>query len=78
MKFFLEFQQKQIKGEDEVTTFEQDQITQAKRIMKPFVLRRLKVDVLGSLPKKTDYTVRIHTQETNANHVCVLLAMIVE
>lgn len=40
-----------------MTTFEQDQITQAKRIMKPFVLRRLKADVLGSLPSKTDHTV---------------------
>ncbi|KAG4070909.1 hypothetical protein HA402_011135 [Bradysia odoriphaga] len=52
-------QNKQIKGEDEVSTFEQDQITQAKRIMKPFVLRRLKADVLGSLPPKTDHTIKV-------------------
>lgn len=42
-----------------MTTFEQDQIMQAKRIMKPFVLRRLKADVLASLPPKTDHTVNL-------------------
>ncbi|CAG9786923.1 unnamed protein product [Diatraea saccharalis] len=42
--------------EDEVPAFEQSQISQAKRIMKPFVLRRLKRDVLQDLPKKTNYT----------------------
>ncbi|KAI8437103.1 hypothetical protein MSG28_010455 [Choristoneura fumiferana] len=40
--------------EDDVPAFEQSQITQAKRIMKPFVLRRLKRDVLQDLPKKTN------------------------
>ncbi|XP_059154555.1 SWI/SNF-related matrix-associated actin-dependent regulator of chromatin subfamily A containing DEAD/H box 1A-like isoform X2 [Physella acuta] len=34
--------------------FEKDRIAQAKRIMKPFVLRRLKRDVLQQLPKKTE------------------------
>lgn len=34
--------------------FEREQIAQAKRIMKPFVLRRLKRDVLQELPTKTD------------------------
>lgn len=43
------------KKEDDVPPFEQSQITQAKRIMKPFVLRRLKADVLQDLPKKTNY-----------------------
>ncbi|XP_050684992.1 SWI/SNF-related matrix-associated actin-dependent regulator of chromatin subfamily A containing DEAD/H box 1 homolog [Leptidea sinapis] len=43
--------------EDDVPAFEQSQITQAKRIMKPFVLRRLKKDVLQDLPKKTNHTV---------------------
>ncbi|XP_052753322.1 SWI/SNF-related matrix-associated actin-dependent regulator of chromatin subfamily A containing DEAD/H box 1 homolog [Galleria mellonella] len=42
--------------EDDVPAFEQSQITQAKRIMKPFVLRRLKRDVLQDLPKKTNHT----------------------
>lgn len=39
---------------DELSKFEQNQINQAKRIMKPFLLRRLKSDVLRSLPLKTD------------------------
>lgn len=43
--------------EEEVPLFEQSQITQAKRIMRPFVLRRLKRDVLKDLPRKTDHTV---------------------
>ncbi|XP_041979002.1 SWI/SNF-related matrix-associated actin-dependent regulator of chromatin subfamily A containing DEAD/H box 1 homolog [Aricia agestis] len=42
--------------EDDIPAFEQSQITQAKRIMKPFVLRRLKRDVLQDLPKKTNHT----------------------
>ncbi|XP_077298015.1 SWI/SNF-related, matrix-associated actin-dependent regulator of chromatin, subfamily a, containing DEAD/H box 1 isoform X2 [Arctopsyche grandis] len=43
------------KTEVEVSPFEQTQIAQAKRIMKPFVLRRLKCDVLKELPAKTDH-----------------------
>ncbi|KAH9504929.1 ATP-dependent helicase smarcad1 [Bulinus truncatus] len=38
--------------------FEKDRIAQAKRIMKPFVLRRLKRDVLQQLPKKTEHIER--------------------
>lgn len=34
--------------------FEKERVDQAKRIMKPFVLRRLKREVLHELPKKTD------------------------
>lgn len=41
----------------DISTFEQSQIEQAKRIMKPFVLRRLKNVVLSSLPPKTEYKV---------------------
>ncbi|CAK1551300.1 unnamed protein product [Leptosia nina] len=41
--------------DEDVPAFEQSQITQAKRIMKPFVLRRLKQDVLQDLPKKTNH-----------------------
>lgn len=48
---------KQIKGE-ELTLFEKNQIEQAKRIMKPFLLRRLKCDVLKCLPKKTEHTIK--------------------
>ncbi|CAH0585486.1 unnamed protein product [Chrysodeixis includens] len=43
------------KTEEDELPFEQSQITQAKRIMKPFVLRRLKRDVLQDLPKKTNH-----------------------
>ncbi|KAK6625576.1 hypothetical protein RUM43_005875 [Polyplax serrata] len=34
--------------------FEQEKVAQAKKIMQPFVLRRLKKDVLKDLPKKTE------------------------
>ncbi|CAL4092910.1 unnamed protein product, partial [Meganyctiphanes norvegica] len=37
--------------------FEKERIEQAKRIMKPFFLRRLKVDVLKDLPEKKSETV---------------------
>ncbi|KAI5635805.1 hypothetical protein NE865_11503 [Phthorimaea operculella] len=47
---------KKTEGDDDVPAFEKSQITQAKRIMKPFVLRRLKRDVLQDLPKKTNHT----------------------
>ncbi|KAJ6648406.1 Enhancer trap locus like 1 (Etl-1) [Pseudolycoriella hygida] len=57
-------QNKNAKGEEEGSTFEQDQITQAKRIMKPFVLRRLKADVLEALPTKTDHTVKVPMSST--------------
>uniref|UniRef100_A0A1B0BLR0 SWI/SNF-related matrix-associated actin-dependent regulator of chromatin subfamily A containing DEAD/H box 1 homolog n=1 Tax=Glossina palpalis gambiensis TaxID=67801 RepID=A0A1B0BLR0_9MUSC len=39
-------------GNEEVSQFQETQVERAKRIMKPFVLRRLKKDVLGNLPKK--------------------------
>ncbi|XP_052851743.1 SWI/SNF-related matrix-associated actin-dependent regulator of chromatin subfamily A containing DEAD/H box 1 homolog [Drosophila gunungcola] len=38
--------------QEEVSQFQETQIQRAKRIMKPFVLRRLKKDVLKNLPKK--------------------------
>ncbi|KAK0064363.1 SWI/SNF-matrix-actin-related regulator of chromatin subfamily A containing DEAD/H box 1B, partial [Biomphalaria pfeifferi] len=41
--------------EKQKSRFERDRIAQAKRIMKPFVLRRLKRDVLQLLPKKTEH-----------------------
>lgn len=53
---------KQIKGE-ELSAFERKQIEQAKMIMKPFVLRRLKADVLSCLPKKTDVNIKIALTE---------------
>ncbi|XP_023215093.1 SWI/SNF-related matrix-associated actin-dependent regulator of chromatin subfamily A containing DEAD/H box 1-like isoform X2 [Centruroides sculpturatus] len=42
------------KTEDNRSNFERERIEQAKRIMKPFVLRRLKCDVLKQLPAKHD------------------------
>lgn len=39
---------------DNTSSFEKGQVDHAKRIMKPFVLRRLKLDVLKDLPPKTD------------------------
>lgn len=45
-------------GEDQ-TTFEKNQIERAKQIMKPFILRRLKKDVLSFLPPKTENIVKV-------------------
>ncbi|XP_065093600.1 SWI/SNF-related matrix-associated actin-dependent regulator of chromatin subfamily A containing DEAD/H box 1 homolog [Ochlerotatus camptorhynchus] len=45
-------------GEDQ-TTFEKNQIERAKQIMKPFILRRLKKDVLSFLPPKTETIMKI-------------------
>lgn len=49
---------KQIKGE-ELTAFEKTQIEQAKQIMKPFLLRRLKDVVLTHLPDKKEIVVNV-------------------
>lgn len=43
--------------------FEQKQVDLAKRIMKPFVLRRLKEDVLSDLPKKTSSLIKCSLEE---------------
>jgi SWI/SNF-related matrix-associated actin-dependent regulator 1 of chromatin subfamily A len=40
------------------TQFERERIEQAKMIMKPFVLRRLKKDVLKDLPQKSELIIR--------------------
>ncbi|XP_061387280.1 SWI/SNF-related matrix-associated actin-dependent regulator of chromatin subfamily A containing DEAD/H box 1 homolog [Musca vetustissima] len=42
-------------GNEELSQFQETQVERAKRIMKPFVLRRLKKDVLSHLPKKYTY-----------------------
>ena len=44
--------------EKKKSRFERDRIAHAKRIMKPFVLRRLKKDVLSQLPPKTEHMER--------------------
>ncbi|XP_062239417.1 SWI/SNF-related matrix-associated actin-dependent regulator of chromatin subfamily A containing DEAD/H box 1A [Platichthys flesus] len=43
-----------MKSQDEQSRFERDRISQAKLIMKPFILRRLKSDVLKQLPAKEE------------------------
>lgn len=58
---------KQIKG-DELTAFEKNQIEQAKQIMKPFVLRRLKDVVLTCLPEKKDVPVKVPLTETQKEY----------
>lgn len=40
------------------TQFEKERIEQAKKIMRPFVMRRLKDDVLKSLPKKSESVIK--------------------
>ncbi|XP_059469012.1 SWI/SNF-related matrix-associated actin-dependent regulator of chromatin subfamily A containing DEAD/H box 1 homolog [Neocloeon triangulifer] len=44
---------------DGCNEFEKQKIQQAKKIMEPFVLRRLKKDVLKDLPSKTNHVVNI-------------------
>ena len=39
--------------------YEKDRIAHAKRIMKPFFLRRLKSEVLTELPKKTEHLIKV-------------------
>ncbi|XP_072261670.1 SWI/SNF-related matrix-associated actin-dependent regulator of chromatin subfamily A containing DEAD/H box 1 [Pyxicephalus adspersus] len=43
------------KSTDEQSTFEKERIAHAKRIMKPFILRRVKSEVLKQLPPKKDH-----------------------
>lgn len=46
-------------GSEQSSDFEQTQIERAKSIMKPFILRRLKKDVLDFLPKKLEILEKI-------------------
>ena len=48
------------------TEFEKERIEQAKKIMKPFVLRRLKDEVLKDLPKKTETIIKCPMSENQA------------
>ncbi|KAG7208704.1 hypothetical protein KM043_014907 [Ampulex compressa] len=47
-----------VKKNSEQPLFEQEQVKNAKQIMRPFVLRRLKVEVLRDLPNKSDRIIR--------------------
>ncbi|XP_017005668.2 SWI/SNF-related matrix-associated actin-dependent regulator of chromatin subfamily A containing DEAD/H box 1 homolog [Drosophila takahashii] len=59
--------------QEEVSQFQETQIQRAKRIMKPFVLRRLKKDVLKNLPKKLSLVekVSMSTQQKHYYHELV-------
>lgn len=46
-------------GSETTNDFEQTQIQRAKNIMKPFILRRLKKDVLSFLPKKSEIVEKV-------------------
>ncbi|KAK9739304.1 Helicase conserved C-terminal domain [Popillia japonica] len=59
---------------DALPQFEREQIEHAKRIMKPFVLRRLKKDVLQDLPKKDDYMLQIPLAPTQEEQYINLVA----
>ena len=48
--------------------YEQDRIQHAKRIMKPFFLRRLKSEVMAHLPKKTEEILKVPM--TQSQHEC--------
>ncbi|KAL0271915.1 UNVERIFIED_CONTAM: hypothetical protein PYX00_005064 [Menopon gallinae] len=57
--------------------FEQEQVAQAKRIMQPFVLRRLKKDVLKDLPTKTEevvYCAMEKRQQTKYNDLITMFS----
>uniref|UniRef100_A0A182XGX4 SWI/SNF-related matrix-associated actin-dependent regulator of chromatin subfamily A containing DEAD/H box 1 homolog n=1 Tax=Anopheles quadriannulatus TaxID=34691 RepID=A0A182XGX4_ANOQN len=59
-------------GEEELSSFEKNQIDRAKLIMKPFVLRRLKKDVLAFLPPKKEVVLKtsmIDSQQEKYNEI---------
>ncbi|XP_064213319.1 SWI/SNF-related matrix-associated actin-dependent regulator of chromatin subfamily A containing DEAD/H box 1 homolog isoform X2 [Tribolium castaneum] len=60
--------------DDTLPPFEREQIEQAKRIMKPFVLRRLKCDVLQDLPKKIDHVMKVPMAPTQKEQYEALVA----
>lgn len=51
---------------EDAPLFEQEQVQRAKRIMQPFVLRRLKTDVLRDLPTKTSKVVECAMESEQA------------
>ncbi|XP_044759233.1 SWI/SNF-related matrix-associated actin-dependent regulator of chromatin subfamily A containing DEAD/H box 1 homolog [Coccinella septempunctata] len=61
-------------GDGDLPTFEKEQIEKAKRIMKPFVLRRLKQDVLKDLPTKTDHVIPVPMAPTQKEQYESLVA----
>ena len=49
--------------DEERSKYEMDRIQHAKRIMKPFFLRRLKSEVLTALPAKTEEIIKVPMTE---------------
>ncbi|CAG9857372.1 unnamed protein product [Phyllotreta striolata] len=74
LKSLFQKNSKKEQDADTLPTFEKEQIEQAKRIMKPFVLRRLKCDVLQDLPKKTDYVMKVPLTPTQKQQYEQLVA----
>jgi len=56
-KMFQMFPKSQ--GSENRSKYEMDRIQHAKKIMKPFFLRRLKSEVLGNLPKKSEEVIKV-------------------
>lgn len=54
--------------------YEKDRIAHAKRIMKPFFLRRLKNEVLTELPTKTEEVIRVPMTKTQTELYFSLVA----
>ncbi|XP_034099645.1 SWI/SNF-related matrix-associated actin-dependent regulator of chromatin subfamily A containing DEAD/H box 1 homolog [Drosophila albomicans] len=54
--------------QEELSQFQETQVQRAKRIMKPFVLRRLKNDVLNNLPKKHSYVEKVPMSASQKQH----------
>ncbi|VEN43099.1 unnamed protein product [Callosobruchus maculatus] len=71
---FQKNSKKQQDQDDSIPVFEREQIEQAKRIMKPFVLRRLKCDVLQDLPRKTDHVIHVPLATVQKEHYEQLVA----
>lgn len=62
-------------AKESLPRFEQEQVAQAKRIMQPFVLRRLKKDVLKDLPTKTEEVLYCTMEERQQTKYNDLIAM---
>lgn len=62
------------KKDEEQPLFEKKQVKNAKEIMRPFVLRRLKSEVLRDLPLKTDEIKRCSLTEKQKNMYNTLVA----
>jgi SWI/SNF-related matrix-associated actin-dependent regulator 1 of chromatin subfamily A len=71
--FIYFFFQKTGEDGENKTSFEQAQIERAKKIMKPFFLRRLKKDVLSFLPKKTEHVYKVEMLDSQREKYLALV-----